>query len=233
LNKYILILGVLSLVLFVDNVHGEGWTRSAGESLWTLIGSNIYRDSEVGIGTGGDPDADLHIQTTLGHGDTELRLQNSVGVNNMITFFLGTEGIPTREWTLCNSNTQSDDLLLINLGSDCNSDSMVAWGRFGQTMKKGSFQFGDYTTIIGSEFSVRYENFFKTQNFLGVTITNFLYGVGGQIIYIICDLGTTIQDNSNIHLSGGVDLVCTNDDTISLIYDDVGRAWFELSRSIN
>jgi len=232
LNKYILILGVLSLVLLVDNVNGEGWTRSAGESLWTLIGSNIYRDSDVGIGTGGDPNADLHIQTN-DLASTELRLQNTGVGDSELSFYFGSGGLSTREWSFCVNNDLSDNLLLINLGSDCNSDALIEWGRYGQTMKKGSLQFGAYTQITGSSFSTRYENFFKTANFISTTITSFQYGQSGQIIYVLGDTGTTIQDNSRIHLSGGVDFVMTDDDTLTMIYDSVSRDWFELSRSVN
>ena len=232
MNKYILILGVLSLVLFVDSVSGAGWTRSAGESLWTLIGGNIYRDSSVGIGTGGDPDSKLHIKSealTL----TEIRIQNAGGGDSEITWYLGTNATPTREWSFCSNNAISDNLLLINGGSDCNSDSMIQYERGGITVKKGAFTYGDITTIIGASFSTRYENFFKTQNFLSTTITTFSYGMAGQVIYIICDAGTTIQDNAGIHLSGGVDFVCSNDDTITLIFEADSRDWYELSRSVN
>lgn len=64
------------------------------------------------------------------------------------------------------------------------------------------------------------------------TITNFTGGTVGQWIEIISDHAITINDNSNIVLSGGANFVMKATDTLTLrMYD--ADVWTETSRSVN
>jgi len=65
-----------------------------------------------------------------------------------------------------------------------------------------------------------------------VTITNLDECRADDLKYIIfSNNNTTIQNNSNIKIQGGVDFNGNTGDTIVLIYD--GSSWYEISRSLN
>lgn len=74
---------------------------------------------------------------------------------------------------------------------------------------------------------------YKAANSGATVITNFIQGYINQVISIRFTNGnTTIQENANIKLSGGVNFVGTADDILTLIlWDD--NVWRESNRSIN
>jgi hypothetical protein len=68
-------------------------------------------------------------------------------------------------------------------------------------------------------------------NGAGITITNLLNGYVGQMLTLLFTNGnTTIQNNANIKLVGGVNFVGSADDT--LILTKSTSAWLENSRSV-
>lgn len=79
--------------------------------------------------------------------------------------------------------------------------------------------------------SVYKGNVFQTANSGATTITNFADGKPGQLITVIVDANTTVQNNATLKLAGAVNFVGTADDLISLVYD--GTAWREMARSVN
>ena len=72
-------------------------------------------------------------------------------------------------------------------------------------------------------------NFFNTANSVATTITNFLNGYTGQVIYVLAnDTNTTVQHNVNITLQGGVNFVMGNGAILTLRKDPT--VWREVSR---
>jgi hypothetical protein len=68
-------------------------------------------------------------------------------------------------------------------------------------------------------------------NGAGITITNLLNGYVGQMLTLLFTNGnTTIQNNANIKLVGGVNFVGSADDTLTLTKST--SAWLENSRSV-
>lgn len=85
---------------------------------------------------------------------------------------------------------------------------------------------GATPSIEGSEF-----NQFITDNSTPITVTNLLYPIVGQSITIIAgDSNTTIQNNSNIDLEGGIDFVMGIGSIIGLQYDVINSVWHEITR---
>lgn len=75
-------------------------------------------------------------------------------------------------------------------------------------------------------------NLLVVTNAAPATITNFDDGVSGQEVTLqFSDGNTTIQDNANVQLAGGVDFVSSANDTLTII--KAGSVWFEKSRSVN
>ncbi|WP_221800177.1 polysaccharide deacetylase family protein [Paenibacillus typhae] len=87
-------------------------------------------------------------------------------------------------------------------------------------------------TVGSATPSVASGNYFLCNDTAANTITNFLGGTNGQIIYVgLNNTNTTIQNNANIKLQGGANFTGNKNDMIQLIYDTV--TWKEVSRSNN
>jgi hypothetical protein len=67
----------------------------------------------------------------------------------------------------------------------------------------------------------------KTQNTGSTLITNFDDGDDGQVLTVLCDSNTSVQDNANIALAGGSNYVPISGGTITLQLD--GTVWRELA----
>lgn len=81
--------------------------------------------------------------------------------------------------------------------------------------------------------SVAKRNILFTANTGATTITNFTGGMNGQEITILfTDNVTTVQNNSNILLSGATNFVATPNDVLRLLYFP-GTGWREVGRSVN
>jgi hypothetical protein len=63
------------------------------------------------------------------------------------------------------------------------------------------------------------------------TITNFTNGADGQMLIVFCIDGNATVDRSNAYLAGGLNFICTANDTLTLV--KIGSSWVEMSRSIN
>ncbi len=78
--------------------------------------------------------------------------------------------------------------------------------------------------------SVELGNVFKTNG--TTTITNFDNGFVGQRITILAISSITIQNNTNILLSGAANFAMTSNDTLTLVQVNSG-VWVEVARSVN
>lgn len=83
--------------------------------------------------------------------------------------------------------------------------------------------------ITGATPTVSLGNIFKTNNGGPTTITNFLGGITQGITIICGDAQTTIANNANIVISGGLPFTCAVNQTISFIYDVVQLKWIQNS----
>lgn len=79
--------------------------------------------------------------------------------------------------------------------------------------------------------SVQNASYMVITNTVATTITNFDDGVVGQVIRLIFTNSNTTIDRTNAYLSGGINFVSTQYDTLTLI--KYGTKWYELSRGIN
>lgn len=95
-------------------------------------------------------------------------------------------------------------------------------------VKTDRFVNRSFILITGATPSVLNGNAFKTNNGGAVTITNFLNGVDTQEVDVLCgDSNTTIQNNSNIAVTGGTNFTCTVNVGISFRYDASQPKWIQ------
>lgn len=85
-----------------------------------------------------------------------------------------------------------------------------------------------FIPITGATPDVSLGNAFKTNNGSPVTITNLLNGLDTQEVDLLCgDANTTIQNNANISLTGGIDFTCVVNVGISFRYDASQTKWVQ------
>jgi hypothetical protein len=95
----------------------------------------------------------------------------------------------------------------------------------GQVYRVGTYTDGDTTpTVLGVSHMV-------IANTGATSITNFTNSVDGQILTLLFNDSNTTITRNNAYLSGGVNFVSTNNDTLTLISN--GGLWYEVSRSVN
>src|SRR5690606_19664787 len=81
-------------------------------------------------------------------------------------------------------------------------------------------------TISGATPSVALGRDFAFANGSPVTVTNFVGGSNGQLIYVRGDGNTTIQHGTNIYNRSGSDQTPALDTVV--VFQNVGGIWFEL-----
>lgn len=100
------------------------------------------------------------------------------------------------------------------------------------TVKAQVFANNATLAMAGTTPSVAGGNTFRTTNGGVTTITNFLNGVDSQEIVVICgDTNTTIQNNANIAITGGVNFSCSANAAISFIFSTTSNVWSQVGGS--
>jgi len=145
----------------------------------------------------------------------------------------GRDTTNTTNFSLAQVDSANQVLLggTLNANTVLKHDNANATGRVGV---QGRFALEIQTSFADAATtpSVAAGNFWSAANTAPTTITNFINGVAGQIIYVYFTNGnTTIQNNTDILLAGAVNFVGTADDVLTLWRD--ATKWREISRSVN
>lgn len=87
-------------------------------------------------------------------------------------------------------------------------------------------------SIVGATPSVTTGNVFVTANNSSTIITNFTGGVNSQSIKVICgDTNTTIQNNANIVISSGRNIMCSLNLANMFVYNESAGKWMDVSEA--
>lgn len=102
---------------------------------------------------------------------------------------------------------------------------VVGSARGGIVHRQGTYTNGSTTPSVAGV------SFLVISNSSPTTITNFINGVQGQVIYLLFEDSNTTVDRSNAYLNNSTNFVSSSADTLVLLY----RApyWYEISRSAN
>lgn len=102
---------------------------------------------------------------------------------------------------------------------------------FNYDFEWGIFADGDATPSLSSQDDHVH---FKTANTGATVITNFddADASGMELTVLIMDVNTTIQNNANIGLQGGIDYGGPSvvGDNITFVYDPITTKWYETNR---
>jgi len=187
----------------------------------------------------GTTTATLTIRSGTGTYDTAIKFYDTItakwyiGVDDSVadTFCIGTG-------SLVGSNRlmyMTSNSVYYTEGANFQGDCVINGGKFELT--NGSritinptitFQDQDTTPDVGSG------NSFITNNGRATTITKFDAAKGDQVFTIICnDANTTIQNNSDIALSGSANFVMASGDTLTMLYSEALSKCIEISRMVS
>ncbi|PPE73209.1 hypothetical protein C3942_15445 [Solimonas fluminis] len=215
----------------------------AGSSFSQIHNNHVELSQQQGILLSGSDDCSVEGNMVVSSGQAANDTYDAIFCNNTCDR-INLVGNVVRHAGLANKARYA--LFLQAGGSDHNvvgndfanataaATQVVSLGSSGTIMKanRGVPDMEPARAMTGATPSVLDGNLFSTANAGATTITNFLNGQAGQTIRIKVDANTTIQNNANILLAGGVNFVGTANDTITLT-NFGSNTWYEVCRSVN
>jgi len=197
-----------------------------GSSLWTegAGGDIYYDDGSVGIGTT-NPSGELDI---LGSGSTTILYVDNTAVNGDPQIQFQLSGVTKYSMGI----DDTGDVLEIASGTGLTtspkfsiSTSQVTMGTKMAYNKISYFLNGDATPSVSTG------NVFRMTG--STDITDFDTGSNGQVIYLYCNIATTLSvlNSGVINLAGGVDFTCASLWDLLVLIQLSPNDWVEVSRT--
>lgn len=199
-----------------------------------------FQDAHIGgrfvyLQNGGDP----RMCLVVGKGQPQIFSPSYIGIveeiqgdmafrNNDMIRWVNTSGLPTSG---IRYNTNNDLEFLIG------NTSVFKLKNTGKGTGKAAIEgviVQGYKTMSDNATTLDVSNVASVSvgNTVATTITSITGGSSGQKVTLVFTNGqTTIQNNANIKLQGGVDFVAPQYSTLELIY--MGTTWYQVSRSVN